>query len=402
VLSWSAVPSATGYLLQRGTGSGDETTTVVSGYPGTTYTDTGLQNNVTYYYVVAAIGSAGTGMAANEVSATPSSPNLAWTGAQNNAWNNTTYNWLLNGGYAIYADGDNVLFNDASYNDTVVIAGSVAPGTVTFANSNANYTLGATGGGITGTASLAVMGAGTVSLGNANTYTGGTTVSGGTLLVNNTNGSATGAGTVSVAGGTLGGTGGMAGAVTVYAGGFAPGNPLGTLTISNNLTLLGGTAFFQVRHSPLTNNTATVLGTLAEGGILNVTNTGGTLARGDSFILFNAGDYTGTFAGLTLPSLPPGLGWSTNTLSTSGRLSVIVTTHPVIGSVSLAQGGLVLQGGEGAAGANFYLLGTTNLAAPLTNWTRLLTNQFDGSGNFNFTNPMPANAAPGFYLLQLQ
>jgi hypothetical protein len=38
---------------------------------------------------------------------------------------------------------------------------------------------------------------------------------------------------------------------------------------------------------------------------------------------------------------------------------------------------------------------------PLTNWLRLLTNPFDGSGNFNFTNAMNPNSPQSFYLLQL-
>jgi hypothetical protein len=47
------------------------------------------------------------------------------------------------------------------------------------------------------------------------------------------------------------------------------------------------------------------------------------------------------------------------------------------------------------------VLTSTNLTAPLTNWTRWQTNPFDGNGNFNFTNPLPANAPQSFYLLQL-
>jgi autotransporter-associated beta strand protein len=80
-------------------------------------------------------------------------------------------------------------------------------------------------------------GAGTLELTGNNTYTGGTTVSTGTLMVNNTSGSGTGSGTVSVTsapGTTLGGTGTVSGAVTVN-GNIAPGSvapdPLtGTLT----------------------------------------------------------------------------------------------------------------------------------------------------------------------------
>jgi hypothetical protein len=95
------------------------------------------------------------------------------------------------------------------------------------------------------------------------------------------------------------------------------------------------------------------------------------------------------------------LGWNTNALNTSGTLSVVIITKPVIGTVSISGGGLALAGTGGVANANFYLLGTTNLASPLTNWTRLFTNQFDGNGNFNFTNPLGANAQ-SFYLLQLR
>ena len=52
----------------------------------------------------------------------------------------------------------------------------------------------------------------------ANTYTGGTTVSAGTLLATNTSGSATGTGVVTVSAGTLGGSGIISGAVTIGTG----------------------------------------------------------------------------------------------------------------------------------------------------------------------------------------
>ncbi|MEO8617438.1 MAG: autotransporter-associated beta strand repeat-containing protein [Luteolibacter sp.] len=64
-------------------------------------------------------------------------------------------------------------------------------------------------------------GAGTLSVTNANTYNGITTVNAGTLLVNNTSGSGTGSGTVSVgSGGALGGTGSISGATTISSGGI--------------------------------------------------------------------------------------------------------------------------------------------------------------------------------------
>jgi hypothetical protein len=75
---------------------------------------------------------------------------------------------------------------------------------------------------------------------------------------------------------------------------------------------------------------------------------------------------------------------------------------PVIKLASIAArtNGLVFAGTGGVSGANYYLLSSTNLATPLTNWTRLLTNQFDNNGNFNFTNPVNTNLSKSFYILQ--
>jgi len=59
-----------------------------------------------------------------------------------------------------------------------------------------------------GAGSLKKIGTGTFTLTAANTFSGGTTIDGGTLLANNTTGSTTGSGVVQVnSGGTLGDTG---------------------------------------------------------------------------------------------------------------------------------------------------------------------------------------------------
>jgi fibronectin type 3 domain-containing protein len=73
-VNWSASAGATGYILKRGTSSGNETTTVASGIASTTYTDTGLLNGTRYYYVVASIGTGATSGNSTEVNAVPSVP----------------------------------------------------------------------------------------------------------------------------------------------------------------------------------------------------------------------------------------------------------------------------------------------------------------------------------------
>ncbi|HEV2694350.1 MAG TPA: hypothetical protein VG347_15765, partial [Verrucomicrobiae bacterium] len=123
-----------------------------------------------------------------------------------------------------------------------------------------------------------------------------------------------------------------------------------------------------------------------------------TMAAGDTFKLFSAAGYSGAFTNVILPTLRIGLGWDISQLNSDGIIAVIVTATPVIGSVFISTGGLSFHGGGGVGSRNFVLLGTTNLASP---WSPLLTNQFDGSGNFNFTNPI-GSTPQTFYRLQLQ
>jgi rhamnogalacturonan endolyase len=77
------------------------------------------------------------------------------------------------------------------------------------------------------------------------------------------------------------------------------------------------------------------------------------------------------------------------------------TLPPVIGNVGMVGGKLVLNGSGGIANGTFYVLTATNIAAPMASWTPMQTNQFDGSGGFNFTIPINPNAAQSFYLLKI-
>ena len=72
-LSWTASSGATSYNVKRSTTSGSGYTTVASP-AGTSYTNTGLTNGTTYYYVVTAVNANGESGNSNQASATPQAP----------------------------------------------------------------------------------------------------------------------------------------------------------------------------------------------------------------------------------------------------------------------------------------------------------------------------------------
>ncbi|MGD0462148.1 MAG: autotransporter-associated beta strand repeat-containing protein [Tepidisphaeraceae bacterium] len=111
--------------------------------------------------------------------------NLTWSNAGGNKlWDTTTSaNWNNGTTTTVFNAQDNVAFDDTSGgNYAVTLNTTVSPGSVTVNNSAGNYTISGAGG-IAGTGSLTKMGSDTLTLSTVNTYSGGTTVSAGTLVV---------------------------------------------------------------------------------------------------------------------------------------------------------------------------------------------------------------------------
>jgi autotransporter-associated beta strand protein len=174
-------------------------------------------------------------------------------------------------------------------------------------------------GGINGGngGSLTKVGRGQLSLTNANTYTGGTTIQAGSLLVKNRTGSATGNGAVQVNAGTLGGTGEINGAVTVGTGTssgaiLSPGNSAtkpGTLTVNNTLTFNSLSTYQCVLNRTRAKaSEATALGvTITSNVPFTFVDTGtGTLATGTVFTVINntsSSPISGTFSNLSAGSV---------------------------------------------------------------------------------------------------
>jgi len=164
----------------------------------------------------------------------------------------------LNGFHQQLAGLNSTVGTNATLSNNLVTSATAA--TMTLAGSG-TYSFGAgtpaNSGVITGAISLVKQGSGTQILGNENTYTGGTTVAAGTLVLNNISGSGTGTGTVTVdATGSLAGTGRIAPAANTdinlnghfYVGDTTLGSPVASVfelaTSGTGSTLSGSSAFF--------------------------------------------------------------------------------------------------------------------------------------------------------------
>lgn len=234
-------------------------------------------------------------------------------------------------------------------------------------------------------------------------YGGTTTVSGGTLLFNAAATTMTGDITVQ-AGGAIGGNGTGADAVgapiLVQSGGrLEPGNlGIGTFTVSNTVTLLGE-AVMEINRTNAQTSDRLVANTVNLGGTLIVTNVGPALQGGNTFNLFSNA-LSGNFSSVVLPPLDPGLAWNTNNLTVNGSINVVALPLPTFFPPTLSGNNLILSGTGGTANGIYYILTSTNVALPLTNWMALATNTFDGSGAFSFTNVVNPASPQQFFTLQ--
>jgi autotransporter-associated beta strand protein len=311
---------------------------------------------------------------------------LIWSGSVSGVWDvNTTANFSGSAS-GMYSEGDYVTFSNAGSITAIQIApGGVAPRSLVFSNTTGkDYAF--TGGPIMGQTDLLVAGGGRVTLSAANTYTGGTTVSAGTLLLGVQDGVADNT-ALSVSGGTL------------DLGGF-------TKTTTATVALLGGVT----QNGSIINNGAaydaqagTVTANLSGSAGLNKT-TGGTLTLSGTNTY--SGPTTVSYGTLALPGSLKSTGavavQSGAILSGSGSmgdLTVASGAHLVPGSSgTLAAGSMILNAGSivdysgGAANVNTALSVSTapgsvivNLAANLPPGTYTL---------FNYGTLTPDGASP--------
>jgi hypothetical protein len=202
------------------------------------------------------------------------------------------------------------------------------------------------------------------------------------------------------AGQTLKGNGTVNGMVTADSGAtVSAGASIGTLSFTDALVFsAGSTNVAEVDKSATPTCDLINAASITFGGTLVVQNLGPALAGGDSFKLFNATTYSGTFAAIA-PEFPgDGLAWDTSELATSGTLKVKVNAAPALGGITPLSDGNFRLTLDGVLGQAYSVRASTNVALPLTDWS-VLTNGAIPSVPFLFDDLTATNFTERFYIL---
>ncbi|MEY2430013.1 MAG: hypothetical protein QOJ40_2898 [Verrucomicrobiota bacterium] len=159
---------------------------------------------------------------------------------------------------------------------------------------------------------------------------------------------------------TFAGTGVIAGSKTIkiptitISGAYTIAD---TITLTTNTPTLTGTIVFDLARTNQIGLLASV-GTLYYSGALQVINSGPAPSSGASFKLFNAQSYDGTFTSTTFPSLPSGLSWVDNTLTTGSIAVTGSAGSPVL--TLFRNGGLLTLSWDSATFPGYRVQAQTN------------------------------------------
>jgi fibronectin-binding autotransporter adhesin len=354
----SGATSITGTIANGGTGasnllySGTGTLTLsgANTYSGTTTLNTGtgtlIANNN------AAFGSstlvlAGAGATLKSTTGTTVLNNIVTLQASTNI-QDITFNGTVTetgGSYTITNNGTSLTFSNTAI---VNLSNTVAVRTLTLAGSGATIVNGLIQNG-PGTGSLLLLGPGSVTLSNSNLYTGGTTLTAGTLNINNN--SALGTGTFTINGGTIDST-------------------IANITLNNNAQTWGnvgaGSFTFDGTNNDLNLGTGAVTlkrsMTVTTNGTHNLT-VGGIIGGG--FGLTKAGAATLTLSGANT--------YTAGTTIQSGTLDIGTNTSLGTGAVTFNTGNSTLQAGATLSGVTNAMSVATGITATMDTQANSMT-----------------------------
>ena len=262
---------------------------------------------------------------------------LTWGLIVDGTWNSSTANFTSGGSSTAFAATDNVTFDNAA-GGVITLSGALAPTAVTVSATSGTYTFnGATAADkITGSTGITKSGAGTLILASANDFTGGVTITGGTVQIDGANRLGTGGVSLNGSGATLVST--SSSAVSMSANTLTIGASGGTInTGSNGLTLGALTTSGML--------TKTGAGSLTVGTVNSSAGAGFTVSAGD-LVLGQASGVVKVFANSSLTGnlvLSSGIRFDVDgnsAISGSGKIKV-ATTGTLISNTSGDVGGTI-------------------------------------------------------------
>jgi rhamnogalacturonan endolyase len=379
-LVWSASAGATNYTILRGGSSGNETTTV-GNTAKTTFTDIGLADGTTYYYLVIANGTGGQSLNSPEVSATPfvGPAGIYWinsltTAAQN--WN-VNSNWSNGTGFPNATQAVAIVNSAIGANQTINLNQNITLGDLSLGAAGGSFNLTNSAGSlifanppgqasltelsaskgdtisapvllnsvlsvnndssnpltiagiVSGTNSVVLQGPGTLVLGGNNLFGGGVAVNGGTLQLNN----AAGAGTGSIQ---------LNGGGTLYENNVSIGNAI-INTGTNTWTAYGSSTYYPGA-------------TLAGSGLLYLNSTGAGV--------FSPGGDWSQFAGTI--AWPAGNNGGCRLYGTLGSANAIWNLGTGTGNIYNRNGGITVSFGALTGGPGTLISGASASTAVTT------------------------------------
>ncbi len=295
--------------------------------------------------------------------------NIVWIGnPANTNWDaSVSTNWLNNGALDFFVPNDSVQFTDVgATNSPVNIVDTVTPASV-LVNSASNYIFASTGGGlIGGLGGLTMTNTGTLTILTTNSYTGVTTIGGGTLVASYL---------------AIGGQPSAIGAATVDPANIVIGN--GTLSyqgpdlsLDRGITLSGANAALGVS----VNGSLTMGGLLTGGGGLTKTDNGSLILPGGNS--YNGGTFLNAGT-LTLNNLTAA---GSGTITLNGGNLVIGAVKPA-NAINVFASSSIAGGNAGGLTGIKNVIGNAPLGLSVTVGVFDLTGDMTAySGNITFAN----------------
>ncbi len=274
--------------------------------------------------------------------------NLVWRGS-GNTWDEVTANWLLGVQPQVFKTSDNVLFGPSgAAAPGVTISGDVQPGNIAV-NSDTPYTFSGTGT-ISGSTRLQKSNTGSLTISSGHTFSGGTQINGGIIVIGNA--AALGTGPVTLAGGTW------------ATGALTPNN---SIIVSADSTITGGSSSGLQGIKAVSGTRALTL------TATSVFDLEGNLADFTGTLLFNG---TGSFR-LFGASNGSSAAFDLGTRSLGSRSGSAFSLGSLAGSL-----GSFLSGANGYTSAVTYTIGGNNLSSTFSG---TINNGNTGSSAGNIT-----------------